>query len=432
MIGARYWVRWLVEQGAPRYGIRMQTLRDDPLADLMGSVAGLRDPFPPIERLRERGRLVPSPIAWGTADYEVSRGILRDGDWGVYGITGFERTGVVRRIADRAPIPPNPVEKPSMLISDPPEHTRLRKSVSKAFTPRAIGRLRDRVESVTTELLDALPSDGSADLIHDFAAHVPIAIISEMLGFPDESRDTFLAWGDVVSPMLDIGISWRQWRNAVVSMRGMDGYLDEHIARLRDEPREDILSALVSAGDLTDGELKSAATLLMGAGFETAVNLIGNGVVHLLSNPDQLAILRDEPELWPNAVEEMLRFEAPIQAAARLALRDTEIAGVPLKKGSLVVMSLGGANRDPAVFENPNTFDVTRSNAKDHLSFSSGVHACLGASLARMEGIHALRALFERFPDLTLTAEPSRRPLFTLRGYSSMPAHLGQRARIAS
>jgi cytochrome P450 len=166
----------------------------------------------------------------------------------------------------------------------------------------------------------------------------------------------------------------------------------------------------------------------MGAGFETTVNLIGNGVAQLLAHPEQLDRLRAEPELWPNAVEEVLRLDAPVQTTARIARAELELEGARLRAGSTVVLSLAGANRDPAVFTDPETFDVGRPNAKDHLTFSSGIHVCLGASLARMEATHALRSLFDRFPDLKLDGAPQRRKLFTLHGYERLPVRLGRRA----
>ncbi|MFI6868716.1 cytochrome P450 [Nocardia sp. NPDC050406] len=424
----RYWVRWMVEQGAPRFLMRYQAWRGDPFGKLFGTAAARHDPYPFIEELRARGRLARTPVASITTDYELTRNILRDSRFGVFILDNANTPERIQRIVRKAPLLANPVEPPSMLTIDPPDHTRIRKSVSAAFTPRAVGRLRDRVESVTEELLDALPANGSADLIADFASQVPIAIISEMLGFPDESRAEFLEWGDRVSPMLDLGLSWRDWRVAAKSIEEMDRYLDGHIARLRVSPGEDILSSLVTAGNLDERELKATATLLMGAGFETTVNLIGNAVVQLLARPEQLARLRAEPDGWPLAVEEVLRFDPPVQNTARQALCDIELDGIRFRQGATVVLSLAGANRDPKVFEDPNTFDATRANAKDHLTFSSGIHICLGASLARMEASYALRALFERFPDLRLSGTPQRRPLFTLHGYSHMPVLLGPRA----
>ncbi|GAB4588524.1 cytochrome P450 [Nocardia sp. IFM 10818] len=427
----RYWLRWGLEHGSVRAVLRWQARRGDPFARLMGSADGLRDPYPQLEALRERGRLAPNPLMWVTTDYELSRNILRDSRFGVYTMERWPLPATVIRLARKAVLPASPVEPPAMLLLDPPEHTRLRKSVSAAFTPRAVGRLRDRVVSVTAELLEALPDNGSADLVPAFAAQVPIAIISSMLGFPERDRETFLGWGERVTPLLDLGLSWRVWKRAAGAIAETDAYLDRHIAQLRRAPGDDILSSLVTAGDLEDHKLKATATLLMGAGFETTVNLIGNGVVQLLSHPEQLARLRAEPELWPQAVEEILRFDPPVQTTARVALCDVELNGTTLREGSAVALALAGANRDPKVFEEPNRFDVTRPNAREHLTFSSGVHSCLGASLARMEGGHALRSLFERFPGLELSGTPERRPLHNLHGYAHLPVRLGRRAPAA-
>jgi cytochrome P450 len=239
----------------------------------------------------------------------------------------------------------------------------------------------------------------------------------------------FLRWGDDISPLFDLGISWQAHQRAMESSERLHQYLLEHIDRLRAEPGDDILSSLVTAGDLNTDELCASATLLMAAGFETTVSLIGKGITWLLDHPDQLDRLRAEPQLWPNAVEEILRIDPPVQITARTTRTALEIGGTRLREGSTVVLSLAGANRDPAVFTDPARFDITRENAKNHLSFSSGIHVCLGAVLARMEAGHALRALFETFPELRLTDPPTRRPLFTLHGYEHLPAHTGPRVR---
>ncbi|WP_431967754.1 cytochrome P450 [Nocardia sp. bgisy134] len=424
----QYWVRWLSQQGLPRLVLRTRARRGDPFARLMGGPDGIADPYPLIEEMRGRGRIMRTSLSWATFDHELCRTILRDTRFGVRNTESFDIPKPMQLLADRSPMPPNPVEPPSMLVIDPPDHTAMRKPVASAFTPRAIAKLRERVETVTEELLDALPSGGSADLVASFASQVPIAIISEMLGFPDADRARFLAWGDQLTPLLDVGIPWRAHLRAMKAMEVMNDYFDGHIARLRREPGDDIMSTLVTAGDLDDYALKATASLLMGAGFETTVNLIGNGVVQLLTHPDQLDRLRAEPELWPNAIEEVLRIDSPVQTTARTALTDIELDGQQLRKGHTVVLSLAGANRDPKTFSEPDRFDVARPNAKDHLSFSNGIHACLGASLARMEGVYALRALFERFPDLRLDGPPQRRELFTLHGYERMPVRLGRRA----
>jgi cytochrome P450 len=193
------------------------------------------------------------------------------------------------------------------------------------------------------------------------------------------------------------------------------------------EPGDNPFSRLAADGTLTDRELTANATLLVGAGFETTVNLIGNGIVLLLQHPDQLARLRDDPDLWPAAVEEILRLDSPVQMTARTAGCDVEIAGHHIAAGDMVGLLLGGANRDPHVFADPSSFDITRPNAREHLAFASGVHACLGAALARIEGATALRALFETFPGLRLNAPPQRRGLVNLHGFSRLQAQLGSR-----
>ncbi|WP_028477287.1 cytochrome P450 [Nocardia sp. CNY236] len=427
---SRYWFHWVSAQGIPRLVMRLQARRGDPFAELWGGHTGWAAPYPLIERLRAEGRLVHTPIAWATFDYELCRSMLRDSRFGVRPVGDYTAPEPLRSLAKRFPLPPSPVEPPSMLVIDPPEHTRMRRPVASAFTPRAIERLRDRVETVTDELLARLPTRCTVDLIQAFAVRVPIAIISQMLGFPDEDQARFLHWGDRMTPLLDIGIPWRTHRAALSAMDQMNDYLGSHIERLRLDPGEDILSSLVSGGELDSHALAATGSLLMGAGFETTVNLIGNGVVQLLAHPDQLQRLRNEPQLWPNAVEEILRFDPPVQTTTRTASADVEIGGVQLREGDTVIVSLAGANRDPGAFSDPLRFDIGRDNAREHLAFSSGVHSCLGARLARMEAGYALRALFERFPDLRLAGPLERRRLFTVHGCARMPVELGRRAPV--
>ncbi|MGW0005483.1 cytochrome P450 [Nocardia grenadensis] len=425
----QYVYRWVNNHGLIVLFKKIRLRRGDLFARLNCGTEGIEDPYALIEQMRGPGGLHRTLPVWTTFDHEMVREILRDNRFGVGIPTVFGTPRPVRRALARRPLPPNPVDPPSMLVLDQPEHTRMRKPVAAAFTPRAVARLRDRIETVTEELLATLPDDGPTDLVARYAAQVPIAIISEMLGFPDADREMFLRWGDDISPLLDLGISWRTHQRAMESSERVHRYLLEHIERQRAEPGDDILSSLVTAGELTTDELCASATLLMAAGFETTVNLIGKGIVWLLGHPDQLDRLRAEPELWPNAVEEILRIDPPVQSTARTTRAELEIGGTRLRTGSTVVLSLAGANRDPAVFADPARFDITRHNAKNHLSFSNGIHVCLGAGLARSEAAHALRALFETFPDLRLTDPPTRRPLFTLHGYEHLPAHTGPRVR---
>jgi hypothetical protein len=302
-----------------------------------------------------------------------------------------------------------------------------------------VAALRSRTEQVAAELLEAMAARGpSADLVGDYAALLPATVIAEMLGAPAEMREQFLAWGAGGALSLDAGLPYRDFVRSEKDIAAMQDWMAGHFARLRRDPDRDdtILSALLTAhdedGKLSEDELLSIAMLLLAAGFETTVNLIGNGAVLLTTHRDQLAALVAEPERWSNAVEEVLRIESPVQRTGRQALRDTEVDGERVRRGQFVVVMLGGADRDPRVFAEPDRFDVTRANAGDHLAFSSGIHYCLGAGLARMEGEVALRALFDRFPDLVPAGPPHRRPTRTLRGWDRMPVTLHPATRPAT
>ncbi|MRH88376.1 cytochrome P450 [Nocardia sp. SYP-A9097] len=423
----QYWLRWLSLQGVPRVVLRVQSRRGDTFARMLGP-EGIADPHPYLEKLRAQGTLVKTPLPWVTCDHAVVRTVLRDNRFGVRSSARIEIPELLQKFANRVPPPANPADPPAMLRMNPPEHTAMRRPVVSAFTPRAIQKLRNRVETVTEELLDAMPANGSVDMVEAFASRVPIAIIFEMLGLPPEDQEKFLFWGEEMTPMLDVGISWRAYDRAMRAAQQLNDYLDGHIERLRRAPGEDILSAMITGGDLDHYALKANTSIIIGAGFETTANLIGHAVTLLLSHPEQLDRLRAEPELWPNAVEEVLRYEPPVFITARSALTDLELEGIQLPQGAMIMLSLAGANRDPAVFDDPHRFDVARPNANQHLAFSSGVHACFGANLARMEAGHALRALFERFPDMRSAAPPRLRRQLTFRGYEHMPVQLGRSA----
>lgn len=421
------WLRWAAVHGVPRTFLSLRARRREPLARIMLGRPGRLEL---TEQIRTTGPLLRTPVVWATADYEVCRTVLRDSAFGVAdpSQTGLPEPllGLVRRVD---PALPNPVEPPSMLMTDPPQHTEFRKMVSRSFTPRSITKLDARIDEMTTRLLDDLERRRGVDLVTDYAAQLPAAVISDILGVPASDRRRILGWGNSVAPLLDIGITWRAFREAIHGLRDVDAYLTSHFARLHIDGADGTpFSAMALEGGLTERELLSNATLLIGAGVETTVNLIGNGIAALLDHPEQLAMLRADPTLWPSAVEEVLRFDSPVQMTARSALCDTEIAGERLDKGTVIVLLLGGANRDPQVFDEPDSFDITRANAKDHLAFGSGIHVCLGGPLARIEGTTALRRLFERFPDLQLSGPRERRSLVTLHGYSRLPTALGPRA----
>jgi hypothetical protein len=241
-------------------------------------------------------------------------------------------------------------------------------------------------------------------------------------------REQFLRWGAAAAPTLDLGLTLRRYAVTEVAIRRSNAWMRGHLRRLREEPGDDLLSRLVHVEDgearLTEDELVATAGLLLAAGFETTVNLIGTGSALLIAHPDQREFLGNDPHRWRNAVEEILRYDSPVQNTGRICRTATEVAGRRIRANQVVSVLIGGANRDPAVFEDPDRFDVTRANAREHLAFSGGVHYCLGAALARLEGQIALQALFSRYPDLALAGEPHRRSTRILRGYDALPVRL--------
>ena len=426
------WSRWLALHGFPRAFLGIQARLGDPMAALLANHGRTADPYPLMEEIRQQGALVRKRYTWVSVDHGVCREILRDKRFGVTDPTAMELPWPLPGLIARTdPGVANPVEPPAMVVVDPPDHTRYRQLVAQSFTPRAIERLDSRVVQMTEELIERLTHSAQPDLIGDFAAQLPITIIADMLDLPADTRPHMLEWGRSGAPLLDIGIPWRTYRSAINGLRDVDRINRENFRRARaGEGGDGPFTRLATEGSLTDREFTANAALLIGAGFETTVNLIGNGIVLLLKNPDQLARLRAEPELWPAAVEEILRIDSPVQMTARTATVDVEIDGQHIAPGEMVGLFLGGANRDPRVFVDPTRFDIGRENAREHLAFASGMHVCLGAALARIEGVTALRALFDTFPDLHLTAPPSRRGLVNLRGFATLPAQLGTRRTV--
>ncbi|HEY4631621.1 MAG TPA: cytochrome P450 [Blastococcus sp.] len=265
------------------------------------------------------------------------------------------------------------------------------------------------------------------DLVETYAAQLPVLVIADLLGVPIDRRDDFLRWGAAAAANLDPGLPFGRYVASERAMRGMHAFLREHFTRLRQEPGEDLVSRLVSLPDdeaLTDRELHAIVLLLLGAGFETTMNLLGNGVVLLDAHREQWDALRAAPSGWDGAVEEILRHDSPVQITGRTATTGSTLAGHDVTPGSRVTVLLGAANRDPDVFDDPARFDVGRANARDHLAFSAGIHYCLGAGLARLEGVLGLRALSERFPALRVSGRPVRRDLKTLRGFEHLPVTL--------
>jgi cytochrome P450 len=311
-----------------------------------------------------------------------------------------------------------------MLDVDAPDHTRLRALVHKAFTPRLMEQLRGRAQQITDDLLDAAERKGSFDLVEDFALPLPIVIISDMLGVEAKDRGKFAGW----SKQLVSVSSRNEGMRILPSIIAFAGYIKKLIRTRQQDPRDDLLTAMIDAreaGDkLSEEEMMGMILLLLVAGHETTANLIANGTLELLQQPDQWDMMRQQPQMMRTAIEELLRYTGPVEKATeRYAKEDTEYHGVPIARGETVLAVLASANRDEAQFPNAATLDVTRDPNR-HLAFGMGIHYCLGAPLARMESQIAFTSLVERMPNLRLTTAPDqlrwRRSLF-LRGLEALP-----------
>jgi cytochrome P450 len=433
-------LHWLAQHGFVRGGASIRARRGDLAARLIADPTVKADPVPFYEEVRARGPLVRSRIAYITADHAIGHELLRSDDFRVLSI-GSKLPAPLRWLERRARDELlHPLRPPSLLAVEPPDHTRYRKTVSSVFTTRAVAGLRDGVEQTAVTLLDQLSREpGVVDIVDRYCAQLPVAIISDILGVPDADRRRILEFGELAAPSLDFGLTWPQYRRVQHGIAGFTLWLAEHLQQLRRNPGDDLMSQLIQKAEsgsketyLDESELHAVAGLLLAAGFETTVNLLGNGIRMLLDTPEHLHTLSQRPELWPNAVEEILRLESPVQLTARLALNDTEVAGTLIKQGELVVVYVAAANRDPAVFADPNRFDIERDNAGKHLAFSGGRHFCLGAALARAEGEVGLRAFFDRFPDVRSAGAGSRRDTRVLHGWSTLPVALGPARSMAT
>jgi cytochrome P450 len=433
-------LHWLALHGFVRGGASIGARRGDLQARLIADPTVKADPVPFYEEVRARGPLARSRIGYITADHAIGHELLRSDDFRVLSI-GSNLPAPLRWLERRARDELlHPLRPPSLLAVEPPDHTRYRKTVSSVFTTRAVAALRDGVEQTAVTLLDQLSREpGVVDIVDRYCAQLPVAIISDILGVPDADRRRILEFGELAAPSLDFGLTWPQYRRVQHGLAGFNFWLAEHLQQLRRNPGDDLMSQLIQKAEsgsketyLDESELHAVAGLVLAAGFETTVNLLGNGIRMLLDTPEQLHTLSQRPELWPNAVEEILRLESPVQLTARLALNDTEVAGTSIKQGELVVVYVAAANRDPAVFADPNRFDIERDNAGKHLAFSGGRHFCLGAALARAEGEVGLRAFFDRFPDVRSAGAGSRRDTRVLHGWSTLPVALGPARSMAT
>jgi cytochrome P450 len=374
------------------------------------------DPHPIYHLLRQH-----DPVHWS----EARRAWVLTRHADVVQLLRDDRFSADRSLGERYELPARgrPVY-PSMLMLDPPDHTRLRNLVSKAFTPRMVERLRPRIEAITTELLDRAARGRGMDVVADFAYPLPVIVIAEMLGVPPEDRQRFQDWSAVLIRTLDAGVPADLMESAYVARDALRAYLGGIVALRRQEPRDDMISELIAVeerGDaLSEPELLTMCQLLLVAGHETTVNLIGNGVLTLLENRDERERLHREPELARSAVEEMMRFTSPVQVTGRVALEDMEIGGRAVRARQTVTGVLAAANRDPEVFSDPDRLDLGR-DPNPQIGFGRGIHFCLGAPLARLEAQIAIPALFERFRGLVLAGAPEPRPMFVLRGLQRLP-----------
>jgi cytochrome P450 len=400
------------------------------------------DPFPFYGRMRDlapvhRVKLPDRQMAWLVTRYDDVVTVLTDERFAKDPFRVLSKEQLARSPWATKLLAPllMPLAR-HMLNRDPPDHTRLRTLVQQAFSPRLVEAMRGRIETLADELLERVKRRGRMDLIADYALPIPTTIIAEMLGVPVGDRHKFHRWS---SAMLSAGASRFGLLWAMPSALRFMRYIRRLIANRRADLGDDLISALINAKEaresLSDDELLSMILLLIVAGHETTVNLIASGMLALLQHPDQLERLRSDPRLIKPAVEELLRYTAPVETATeRFAREEVELAGVKIGKGDLVIASLASANRDASQFMNPDTLDITREPNK-HMAFGQGIHFCLGASLARLEGQIAINTLLTRMRDLQLTVAPARlcwRSGLVLRGLVALPVSFTTDAPLAA
>ncbi len=316
-----------------------------------------------------------------------------------------------------------------LVMMDPPDHTRLRGLVQQAFTARVVEQLRPRIQEHVDRLLDRMAGRDDVDLVHEFAYPLPLTVVCELLGIPPADWELFQRWSDDLVPTLEWVVTADLAKKAFRATREFRIYLLKRIQERETQPGDDLLSSLIDAeldgSKLTRGELIALSMNLVIAGHETTVNLISNGVLDLLGHPDQLALFREsDPATLRTAVDEFLRFDAPVQNAGRIVLEDVEIGGREIRKGQHVIVVIGSANRDPDQFPDPDRFDITRQDNR-HLTFAAGIHRCIGAALGHTEVQIAMSSLFRRYPKLRLATDRiERRETLILRGPLRLPVHL--------
>ncbi|MFE9771375.1 cytochrome P450 [Streptomyces sp. NPDC005931] len=391
--------------------------------------AFVADPYPAYAELRARGRVLyfEPTDQWLVPHHADVSALLRDRRLGRTYQHRFTHEEFGRT-------PPPPEHEPfhtlndhGMLDLEPPDHTRIRRLVSKAFTPRTVERLKPYVEALAGDLVATLVHAGGGDLLTDVAEPLPVAVIAEMLGIPESDRAPLRPWSADICGMYELNPSGDAAARAVRASVEFSDYLRELIAARRKEPGDDLISGLIAAHDegdrLTEQEMISTCVLLLNAGHEATVNSTVNGWWALFRNPGRLAELRADHSLVPSAIEELMRYDTPLQLFERWVLDEIEIAGTVLPRGAEIAMLFGSANHDPAVFTDPERLDLARAD-NPHISFSAGIHYCIGAPLARIELAASMRALLEKAPTLRLAAEPERKPNFVIRGLEGLEVEL--------
>ena len=388
-----------------------------------------RDPYPTYAQLRRETPIFRDATTgfWFVSRHADVSALLRDRRLGrsIDHVLSRAELGIPARNPRYASF--DKLSANSMFDKEPPDHTRLRSLVHKAFTPRRIESLRDQVQMIANTLLDAAMPHGELDILEDFAVPLPVTVIAELLGVPEADRHYLRPWSHDIVAMYELNHTEAQADRAIQAAEEFSDYLRQLARERARNPQDDLLSALATveeAGEmLTEDELISTCVLLLNAGHEATVNVMGNGLLALFQNPDQLALLRSRPtELLKPAVEELLRYDTPLQLFRRWVLEDLEFGGIQFKQGEQIALLFGAANRDPEAFAQPDQLDITRVD-NPHVTFSLGIHFCLGAPLARMELQIALATLMRRLPTMRLDYAPEYRDSYVIRGLQDLIVH---------
>ncbi|MFD4412835.1 cytochrome P450 [Streptomyces sp. NPDC058476] len=391
--------------------------------------AFVADPYPAYEELRARGRVhyYEPTDQWLVPHHADVSALLRDRRLGRTYQHRFTHEDFGRTAPAPEHEPFHVLNDHGMLDLEPPDHTRIRRLVSKAFTPRTVEGLKPYVDRLAGELVAGLVEAGGGNLLTDVAEPLPVAVIAEMLGIPESDRAPLRPWSADICGMYELNPSEETAAKAVRASVEFTAYLKELIEARRKEPGEDLISGLIAAHDegdrLTEQEMISTCVLLLNAGHEATVNATVNGWWALFRHPEQLAALRADHSLIPTAVEELMRYDTPLQLFERWVLDDIEVDGTTVPRGAEIALLFGSANHDPAVFDSPSDLDLSRKE-NPHISFSAGIHYCIGAPLARVELTASMTALLSHAPTLTLAEPPARKPNFVIRGLEGLRVEL--------